>query len=108
MGGTFISRHKTNCWITVLAAGLLLGAGTSLAAQDFIRGDVNGDGSISVADGLVLAKALKGAGPQPSCRDAADVDDSGGVSDADLSSLLDALVGGGIRSWQELPAYCKT
>src|SRR5258705_1220990 len=74
----------------VLAALLFLGG--ALDAQDFIRGDVNGDGVVSISDAHVLVSYLKGAGLVPGCLNAADVDDSGQVDLEDLYTLLSTLV----------------
>jgi hypothetical protein len=64
---------------------------SSASGAAFVRGDVNNDGRVTVADGLALARWLEKAGPQPTCLKAADVEDDGDVDQADLLSLLNVL-----------------
>ena len=60
---------------------------------EFIRGDVNGDGTTSVIpDALFLLRWQFTRGDEPPCMDAADVDDSGTVS-----AIADALF---LLKWQ--------
>jgi len=57
-------------------------------ADDFVRGDANGDGRASIADVQYLNNWLFRPGPAPGCRDAADVDDDGVVSGRDTMALF--------------------
>lgn len=66
-------------------------------APPFIRGDVNGDGSVSVSDAVELAAIVVG---QPDARlpenlDAADVNDDGFLNGGDVTSLTSFLFAGG-------------
>jgi hypothetical protein len=74
-----------------IAGALLLGlmVGSAVAARDFIRGDVNGDGKVSWADLVYFSLMDKGGSPPP-CQAAADVNDDGvlTVMDKLLSDLL--------------------
>ena len=55
---------------------LCLGAGCD-GAGDFVRGDVDSNGQITLTDGVVLLNWLFQGGPMPGCMDAADSDNSG-------------------------------
>ena len=57
----------------------------------FIRGDVNGDGHVSIADVSALIDALLSGETPPA---GADCNQSGNVSIADVSSLIDYLLSG--------------
>jgi hypothetical protein len=61
------------------------------AAADFVRGDVNGDGIVSLADAYFLVNWLHRGGPAPECPDAADADDDGKVDIADPIATLTSL-----------------
>lgn len=57
--------------------------------QDFLRGDVNQDGAVQVADCVYLLDALFGSPPSPlACLDAADVNDDEQVEISDPVFLL--------------------
>lgn len=70
-------------------------ASATLAAEDFMRGDVNQDGAIDVGDALsTLGFTFQGF-PVPDCLDAADFDDSGALDVADAVGVLSYLFAGG-------------
>ncbi len=60
----------------------------------FLRGDVNGDGSLDVTDGSNLQLWLTGGGTMPPCLDAADVNDDGMVNLSDPIDLFEFLYQG--------------
>lgn len=60
----------------------------------FLRGDVNGDGSLDVTDGSLLQLWLTGGGTTPACLDAADVNDDGMVNLSDPIDLFEFLYQG--------------
>jgi len=60
----------------------------------FRRGDVNGDGSVSISDPVALLLNLFSTGGLQ-CMDAADVDDNGGLNLADAMYALAYIVTGG-------------
>ena len=60
---------------------------------DFVRGDANGDGDITVADAVFVLGYLFGGGPRPRCLDAADANDNEGINIADAIALLGHLFG---------------
>lgn len=63
--------------------------------QEFVRGDVNADGSFNIADAIAsLGSLFSGAAP-PSCQSAADVNDDGNVDISDPISALANLFSGG-------------
>ncbi len=59
---------------------------------EFVRGDVNQDGRVSIADALFLRRCLFTSGPQPLCRDAADVNDDGKLNIVDEITVLALLL----------------
>jgi N-acetylneuraminic acid mutarotase len=64
------------------------------AAEDlppFLRGDVQPDGEVDVADAVRILLHLFAGGPAVACLDAADADDSGELALADVLVLLGAL-----------------
>ena len=60
------------------------------ARTEFLRGDVNGSGTVNLADGVALLTALFASGPI-SCLDAGDVNDDGSNNVADVVALLSFL-----------------
>jgi hypothetical protein len=59
------------------------------AADPFIRGDVNGDGSVGIPDLVLLRRVLAGVpGASPGCPDAADIDDNGELNAADGEAFV--------------------
>lgn len=61
----------------VLSLMIGLTARGAFAGQEFVRGDVNGDGKVSLADCHYLHQWLVSRGPSPGCNDTGDVDDDG-------------------------------
>ena len=61
------------------------------AAQTFVRGDGNVDGSIDLSDPLLTLFWHFAAGAEPPCLDAADADDSGTIDITDVIGILDYL-----------------
>jgi hypothetical protein len=57
----------------------------------FVRGWVNGDGALDIADPVYLLTYLFAAGPAPVCEDAADANDDGAVDIGDPIVLLGHL-----------------
>jgi len=58
-----------------------------------LMGDVNGDGSLSMADVTTLIDAVLGNQPEPYNESAADVNGDGSISMADVTTLLAAVLG---------------
>ena len=58
----------------------------------FLRGDVNRDGSVSIADFVFLRRYLYLDAPEPVCLDAADANDDGKVNLADAIAVVHAIV----------------
>ena len=61
--------------------------------SDFILGDVNGDGFVTISDVTVLIDYLLGSAVDINLQ-AADVNGDGGISIADATALIDILLGG--------------
>lgn len=57
----------------------------------FVRGDVNGDGAVNMADLAFLSNYVLGSGPAPHSLDAADVNDDGQVHVGDVTFLASFL-----------------
>lgn len=70
------------------------GALSVIAAGGFIRGDVNGDGSLDIAD-AIAALAFLFTGGSVDCLDAVDSNDDGMTNIADAIYTLDFLFSGG-------------
>ncbi len=54
----------------------------------FLRGDVNADGLINIADPIFLIKYLFNNGATPTCMDAADANDDGRIDIADMITII--------------------
>jgi len=57
----------------------------------FVRGDANADGLINIADGIYTINWLFRGGPEPPCKDAADVDDNNAHEVTDVIMLISYL-----------------
>ncbi|MBR4829448.1 MAG: hypothetical protein IKZ92_06575, partial [Muribaculaceae bacterium] len=68
----------------------------SLYIPSFTRGDVNGDGSVNIADVTALIDYLLSGNASGVNVSAADCDQNGGVSISDVTALIDYLLSG---SW---------
>ena len=59
----------------------------------FLRGDVNGDHTVDIADATSLLGYLFGEDQPPWCPDAADANDDGSLNIADPIAILTTLFG---------------
>lgn len=75
-----------------------------LAADDFVRGDGNTDGTIDLADAVFLLEYLFTGGATPPCRSACDGNDDGGLDAADPIYLISYLFSGGLAPPSPHPA----
>src|SRR3989344_2042553 len=64
-------------------------------AQEFIRGDVDGDGKITLTDSVKTLNYLFKGGQKPDCEDAMDVNDDGKIDLGDAVHGLGYLFKGG-------------
>lgn len=88
------SRRTSLALLAVAALSLApLGAQTTGGLTPFLRGDCNSDGVIDASDVILLLNYIFVIGtPAPSCRDACDLNDSGGPIDLiDASYLMSYL-----------------
>ena len=76
--------------LTLCAAFFAIPVSSSSYAAEFIRGDANTDGRVSLADIVSILRHLH-LGRPVRCEDAADVDDSGKVTTTDFVYLLGTL-----------------
>ena len=67
----------------------------SLGDVNFIRGDANGDGRISISDAYRIVMWWWGELELPQCRDAADADDNGRLEGQDIAYIVQAQFSGG-------------
>ncbi len=72
----------------------------TIAASDYVRGDCNQDGNVSIADVTSLIDYLLSEDASLINLDAADTNKDGNISISDISSLLDYLLAG---SWPDEP-----
>ncbi|MGE3166099.1 MAG: FG-GAP-like repeat-containing protein [Planctomycetota bacterium] len=70
-------------------------ASTPPTGATFLRGDVNQDGAVDIADGTRLVNYLFSGAAAPTCLDAADVNDDGVVDISDSTYLNNFLFGVG-------------
>ncbi len=76
---------------TVLGLTALFLTPSAHAAETFIRGDVDGDGKITITDAVNTLNYLFKSGSEPGCLDAADVNDDGKIDVADAIGGLNYL-----------------
>lgn len=90
-----------------LVLAMLLG-GSNLGAVDFIRGDTNGDGAVTVADSFLVINHLfhrrKEIPVLMNCLDSSDADDDGRVDIPDVVRVLVFILGYGEPPAQPFPA----
>jgi len=83
------------CWGGVdMGAYEYCGQLEPVGTEEFIRGDVNDDGGVDLADVVYFLGVVFGRRPVPECMDAADTNDDGAVNLADAISLLSYLYKG--------------
>jgi dockerin type I repeat protein/cohesin domain-containing protein len=92
--------------IFVVALGILVNApwGGRLPGADFIRGDVNGDGLVTVSDLEKLYLYIYEHGPGFDCQNAADVNDDGEIDMQDLWKVIDHVHTGGAWPAEPFPS----
>ena len=86
---------KLNGLIAVLVCSIFLSHSTPVSAQAFIRGYVNSDDQVDLADAIFILTYYFAGGPQPACMKAADVNDSEQVDLADAIYILTYYFSGG-------------
>ena len=84
-------KHDYKNRLAQLALWMAMAAMPLMAAAGNCRGDVNGDGHVTIADVSILIDGLLGNGTMDD--DAADVNRDGIVSISDVSTLIDYLLG---------------
>jgi len=77
----------------MVATMLVIGSASALAQSPFIRGDVDGDGALTLGDLSLVGHAMLSR-ELPPCADAADVSDNGRVQLGDYAILLEYLIRG--------------
>lgn len=79
----------------ILGSIISIAVASSAHGADFVRGDVDGSGTVALSDAIHLLGALYTPGSSISCWDAADVDDDGALTIGDPVTLLTYLFTGG-------------
>lgn len=69
----------------------------------FVRGDANGDGSLTISDAVRVLRYLFGFPLVPPCIKAADADDDGSLALADPIAVLQYLFASGPPPWHPFP-----
>ncbi len=83
-------------WAALAALALVLPSGSALGQESYFRrGDSNGDSRFDIADPISTLNFLFLGGPDNSCRDAADSDDSGEIDLTDAMWMIWYLFLGG-------------
>ena len=78
-----------------LVPGVISVGDGSASGELFVRGDFDGDGSLTLTDAVAISNYLFLQGAEPQCSDAADVDDNGEVNVTDTVGLLNFTSGVG-------------
>lgn len=81
--------------VTLLAFGAFNGTTADAQEPEFLRGDANTDGIVSISDALMVRRFLFNGERRPPCLDAADVNDSGSLNITDMIYTLNAILLGG-------------
>lgn len=63
------------------------------SGADFIRGDVNGDGDVDIADAVCIVNHIVGKTNITFIKDAADANDDGDIDIADAVHIVNLVVG---------------
>ena len=82
----------------------LVGPVSSIQAEDFIRGDANGDGVVSLADSHFLNRFLFVSGSLPECMKSGDYNDDGRVLIDDGNGIYSYVLLGGAPPSSPFPA----
>ena len=115
-GETFYVRLASTATVGIFEGTITATAGTATAYADiegevtapaFIRGDVNMDGDVTIADVTRLIDYLLSGDTGNFDSRAADVNQEGSITIADVTALIDYLLGGTwstLKAWNALPA----
>jgi hypothetical protein len=74
-----------------------------VTAGQYLCGDADGSGNVSIGDAVMIVNYIFGGGPAPNPLVAADADCSGGVSIGDAVYLINFIFGGGPAPCLECP-----
>jgi hypothetical protein len=85
------------------ALGLSLAAARDGKAVDFIRGDANGDGVVSISDAQFIDSFIFQDSVSVPCMNAADVDDNGRMDLSDAVRILNFLILNGVEPKAPFP-----
>lgn len=100
-------RHARGALLASVAA-VLFAMIPDLSAQDFRRGDVDGDGVVTIHDALVFSENLlpHSGGGAVTCFQTMDVDDNNLINVSDMISLLGFISGDGFTPPLPGPETC--
>ncbi len=90
---TLSFRFQFTCLqIAILVAGLITAVPALHADVEFLRGDINADGIVSISDAVMVQRFFfVGDDAPPDCEDAADVNDDGKRDITDSITLVNAM-----------------
>ena len=94
-GDSMIRTLRQVSLATLLAVALPLSSSFAQIADptaEFLRGDLNADGNVSLSDSLMLRNWLFNGDRPPRCHHAADFDDSGTINIRDQVAILNFVV----------------
>lgn len=77
------------------------------SVEVFVRGNVNNDLAVNIADAIFVLTYLFAQGPTPTCRDAADVNDDSTIDISDAIFLVTYLFNNGLAPRPPFP-FCAT
>ncbi|MEM7168419.1 MAG: dockerin type I repeat-containing protein [Planctomycetota bacterium] len=93
--GAYSDDNLSGAGVATFDNVVLTGPGGGNPLPEFLRGDVNDDGGLSIPDAVVLLSFLfpNGAPTTLDCEDAGDANDDGSVNLSDAVLILNALFG---------------
>ena len=94
------ARWRLLCAATL---GVALLGGGNVQGQDFIRGDANADGLVSLVDVLTILNVVFNE-EETECRKALDIDDTGALDISDAINAIDYLFQNGLTPPAPFPA----
>ena len=78
--------------IKILLIGLMLTMPCSVFAQNYVYGDVNGDGEVNIADVNVIIDIILGRTVDEKTLERADVNEDSEINIADVNAVLDIIL----------------
>lgn len=83
-------------FLCVMAGENESGGGGFQQEGKFVRGDANMDGKVNISDAILVWGAIMSWEEKPTCLDAADANNDGGINFRDTYYILNFLFAGGL------------